>query len=653
MDVYTLFLLSLITLSSMRAMKIMRKEMLYNKVANMALIYVSEIVGFAIFQGLMFGLLFNLSEQFSKGHIVSACYMHILINVVVQLILLKKEDQGSSNSRYDYLKWIWMIGVALYSVLFIIALQNLENLFVWVIGTGIAHALYNLGYFFFLYFTERELMQMESHTEDVKPNINLEVKLNPTFSPTLDMAECVKPNVRPDIEPDMRVNMKSDIEPRIKANGKHDVTPDIKVNVKLDAESCMKPDMESNGKLSLSPDMRSYTNSNRALDKVSARKLVPIHKMYGEDYRKLKLEEVRARNTAALLMFCILVGVLIVHVVLLLWGLGVPMATQMTFFLICLFMAGVAYLTYCRMKAERNVKTMQIETVYEGIAQVVAYPLTVRYLLPDGSMVVGQDFSRQKNTFPIGSYVKIMVKNGVIVKSVKESESFLDVYQNMLDMDMPMKGKRLDKEMAKAVRVALLIMIIGMLGGGYCLVRYPEAMTPEVKEEEKEPPKSVSPGYLIQRMDLEEEISNCLEEKMAALLRQQFPEIEDADLVSIKEICTEKAKSIQSLACYEVLKTETQDYERYIVKIEVTPTNVFQTLRTSFEEVSHEKEGSETYENALQTYADIVEESIQQSIEQNTYGEEYVMEMTVTVSDNECELDESERKRMFMAIFPQ
>ena len=50
---------------------------------------------------------------------------------------------------------------------------------------------------------------------------------------------------------------------------------------------------------------------------------------------------------------------------------------------------------------------------------------------------------------------------------------------------------------------------------------------------------------------------------------------------------------------------------------------------------------------------DIAEESIQRSIDENTYGKRRTIEVTVVVWNDECEIDEMGQEKIFEAIFPQ
>jgi hypothetical protein len=96
--------------------------------------------------------------------------------VAVQILICKKEDCETSNSRYGYFKWIWLAGVALYSGVFIMALWNQENASMWLLGAGVLHTLYNLMYFFFLYFAEKEIMWTRIRPEELKMDVMRSVK---------------------------------------------------------------------------------------------------------------------------------------------------------------------------------------------------------------------------------------------------------------------------------------------------------------------------------------------------------------------------------------------------------------------------------------------------------------------------------------------
>ncbi len=404
MDACTMFFALIVMLYPARLMKRMRDNLLYpNGMANRTLVYIVGIVCTIIIQGLMFMWHLELPECFSGRDVVSTCYICVLLNVAAQVLIYKKEDRETSNSRYDYFKWIWLAGVALYSGVFIMALWNQENASLWLLGAGMLHTLYNLAYFFFLYFAEKEIIRTKFESE----------------------------------------------------------------NVRYDTMQNVKTDMPSNRAFDMMPyadsDIKPYLDSDVISHVMPERELPPLHRMYGEEYRKLRFEEVHIRNVVALTMFCMSEIPFMILVVFMLWEGDVPVMAQMTVLCICLFFAGVGYLVYRWKTEEKKIKSMKIGEVYEGIAQVVACPLTVQYMMPEGNLVVQQFLSKDENRFPKGSFVKILVKDGVVEKIVNENGTFYDFYQDIYRFNEPMeRGQKLDKEMVRMLKVFLAIAAIGI-----------------------------------------------------------------------------------------------------------------------------------------------------------------------------------------------
>ncbi len=87
-------------------------------------------------------------------------------------------------------------------------------------------------------------------------------------------------------------SIKSDIVPNVKSSS----TPDLGVN--------RRPDMAINMELDKKFDMKTDTGVYPMSDK----KLSPLHRVYGEDYRKRKFERVRDKNIAAIALFCMMGG---------------------------------------------------------------------------------------------------------------------------------------------------------------------------------------------------------------------------------------------------------------------------------------------------------------------------------------------------------
>lgn len=646
MDIYTVFFALIVMLYPARFMKQTRDNLLYpNRTANRLLVYIGGIVCIIIIQGFMIMWHLELAEQFSRRDVVPTCYMYVMLNVVAQILIYKKADRETSDSRYTYFEWIWMAGVALYSVVFIVALRNLEHAFAWLVGAGVIHTLYNLGYFFFLYFTEKELMRTRIWPEKLKSEVMQSIKSD------------IVSNVKSSLTPDLGVNRRPDMAINMELDKKFDM------NIKADANR--RPNMVTNAGVNGKFDMNVNAGVHRKFDMktdtgiypMSDKKLLPLHRVYGEDYRKRKLERVRDKNIAAMALFCMMGGSYAMFVLMILWMENVPLAMPMTIYCVCSFFAGMVYLACCWVKSKRNVKYMRIETAYEGVAQVtMTRPLTVQYSMPNEGMVTRRVSSEVKNIFEKGMFVKIVVENGTIIEAEPTREITPDVWR--AEPWMPYKGQRFGKETGNALRVVVIAMVIGLVGWGYCFFKYPYmvASTPEnrVHEEfEYEKPRMVSQETIMQQWNFEEEILKCLEKDVDEFLRWSFPDVDDTVLENVREICTKKVKSIQNLANYGIVERETRDYEKYTVKMEIVPSYVFQTLQDNLEEVSREKMESEIYEDGAQMYVDIVEESIKRSIEGNTYGDKQMIEVVVTVSGDECEMDEAEWKKMFETIFPQ
>lgn len=84
-------------------------------------------------------------------------------------------------------------------------------------------------------------------------------------------------------------------------------------------------------------------------------------------------------------------------------------------------MIGVGAYIFLWLCALRNVKNKKYDAVYEGVAQVVvAYPLTVQYLRPDGNKVVSQVDLKDQHAILAGRFIKIVVEDEKVVKIMDE-----------------------------------------------------------------------------------------------------------------------------------------------------------------------------------------------------------------------------------------
>ena len=97
-----------------------------------------------------------------------------------------------------------------------------------------------------------------------------------------------------------------------------------------------------------------------------------------------------------------------------------------------------------------------------------------------------------------------------------------------------------------------------------------------------------------------------------------------------------------------------QDNGNYVVTVEVEPSNIYQTLEQNSTSVTEEKVNQGLTPSDPAVFADILVESIQKSIDGNTYGDATTVEVNVTKDDNGAYgLEESEVQKLADALFPQ
>ena len=114
----------------------------------------------------------------------------------------------------------------------------------------------------------------------------------------------------------------------------------------------------------------------------------------------------------------------------------------------------------------------------------------------------------------------------------------------------------------------------------------------------------------------------------------------------------EKLTEVKKLAKYKVQDVKEEDGV-YTVSVQVEPSNVFQTLQQSSAEVSKEKIAHGMKETDPGVFASVLTESVQKSIDKNSYGDPVTV--TVKVEKNHSrtyELSETERSKLETAMFP-
>ena len=149
----------------------------------------------------------------------------------------------------------------------------------------------------------------------------------------------------------------------------------------------------------------------------------------------------------------------------------------------------------------------------------------------------------------------------------------------------------------------------------------------------------------------EKDAKKEIEEDFNESIQQQFG---DSDNITDKGIAdyTEKLTEVKKLAKYKVQDVKEED-GGYTVSVQVEPSNAFQTLQQSSVEVSKEKIAQGMKETDPGVFASVLTESVQKSIDKNSYGDPVTV--TVKVEKNHSrtyELSETERSKLETAMFP-
>ena len=134
----------------------------------------------------------------------------------------------------------------------------------------------------------------------------------------------------------------------------------------------------------------------------------------------------------------------------------------------------------------------------------------------------------------------------------------------------------------------------------------------------------------------EKDAKKEIEEDFNESIQQQF---DDSDNITDKGIAdyTEKLTEVKKLAKYKVQDVKEEDGV-YTVSVQVEPSNVFQTLQQSSAEVSKEKIAQGMKETDPGVFASVLTESVQKSIDKNSYGAPVTV--TVKVEKNHSIFDD-------------
>lgn len=142
-------------------LKGMRNDVLYprNRKINTKTVFVCDVLFLIIFFFMIGrGCFLELVKWLEYDGIVIVCFVYAVLNCIIQIILLKNENRKVNIVRCNYCKIVWLVGAILHSVLVFVALLDRQNAIKWLIGASISYGIYNFGFLFFIYFTEKEIM---------------------------------------------------------------------------------------------------------------------------------------------------------------------------------------------------------------------------------------------------------------------------------------------------------------------------------------------------------------------------------------------------------------------------------------------------------------------------------------------------------------
>ena len=150
----------------------------------------------------------------------------------------------------------------------------------------------------------------------------------------------------------------------------------------------------------------------------------------------------------------------------------------------------------------------------------------------------------------------------------------------------------------------------------------------------------------------EKDAKKEIEEDFNESIQQQF---DDSDNITDKGIAdyAKKLVEVKKLAKYKVQDEKKDEDGNYTISVKVEPSDVFQTLQQSSAEVSKEKIAQGMKETDPGVFASVLTESVQKSIDKNSYGAPVTV--TVKVEKNHSgtyELSETERSKLETAMFP-
>lgn len=150
----------------------------------------------------------------------------------------------------------------------------------------------------------------------------------------------------------------------------------------------------------------------------------------------------------------------------------------------------------------------------------------------------------------------------------------------------------------------------------------------------------------------EKEAKKIFEQDFEERINLEFDGVDRISQEEIQKYAALKSK-IDKLAKFDVLESEKTKDSDYTVKIQIEPSNIYQTLEQSATDVSNEKITQGIEETEPGVFAAVLTESLQRSIDGNKYGEKAIIEVIVTKENaNSYILEESQMAKIREALFP-
>ena len=150
----------------------------------------------------------------------------------------------------------------------------------------------------------------------------------------------------------------------------------------------------------------------------------------------------------------------------------------------------------------------------------------------------------------------------------------------------------------------------------------------------------------------EKEARKIFEQDFKERINLEFDGVDRISQEEIQKYAALKSK-IDKLAKFDVLESEKTKDSDYTVKIQIEPSNIYQTLEQSATDVSNEKITQGIEETEPGVFAAVLTESLQRSIDGNKYGEKTIIEVIVTKENaNSYILEESQMAKIREALFP-